>query len=95
MGTKSKLELAVEERAASLNEVQRELVMDRLKDYRRNRARIAKIDERLKAMDSQPCVWPEDAKVNLAHRTALIAERGKLAEANDAISSKLFDQLGG
>ena len=94
MATKSKLERAVEDGAGRLNDAQREIVLSQLRDYKRNRARIDVIDSTLSSMDKLPVAGVDGARVSLAQRTALVAERGKLAEANNAISSRLFEQLG-
>ena len=94
MGRKTKLEQAVEARAAGMNDAQRELVLSQLRDFRRNRARISKIDDTLAAMDRQPVAGPDGARVHLAQRTALVAERGKLAEDNTAIRARLYEQMG-
>lgn len=94
LGRKTKLEQAVEAQASGMNDAQREIVMSQLRDLRRNGARITKIDDALRAMDMQPASDADAARVSLAQRTALVAERGKLAEANDAIKNSLFGKMG-
>ena len=93
MATKSKLEQAVERQAENLNEVQRHLVMSQLSDFKRNKARMAEIDDKVGMMDVQMLASPEKKEFRLAQRQNLIEERGYLSEANIKIAANLFAQL--
>ena len=93
VATKSKLEQAVERQAENLNDVQRRLVMSQFSDFKRNKARMAEIDDRVGMMDVQMLANPEQEKLRLAQRQNLIDERGHLAEANVKIAANLFAQL--
>ena len=93
MATKSKLDLAVEKHAGRLNDAQRELVLSQLSDHKRNRARIAQIEETLRLMDVQPVSGPDGTKVHLAQRMSLTSERAQLIDTNNGIASRLFEQL--
>lgn len=94
MATKSKLEQAVEKQAEGLNDVQRRLVMSQFSDFKRNKARIAEIDDKVGALDVQMLANPEQEKLRLAQRATLVSERSHLVEANNGIAANLFDQLG-
>ena len=93
VATKSKLEQAVERQAENLNEVQRHLVMSQLSDFKRNKARMAEIDDKVGMMDVQMLASPEKKEFRLAQRQNLIEERGYLSEANIKIAANLFAQL--
>jgi len=93
VATRSKLEQAIKDHAESLNDAQRELVMSQFSDLKRNKERIAKIEETLKMMDAQPVVGPDGTKVHLAQRMSLASERSQLIETNNSIASALFSQL--
>lgn len=93
MATKSKLEQAVERQAEGLNEVQRHLVMSQFSDFKRNKARIAEIDDKVGMMDVQMLANPEQEKLKLAQRSTLVSERNQLVEANNGIAANLFAQL--
>lgn len=93
MASKSKLEQAVEERTSSFNEAQRELVMKQLSTYRRNCARMADIDSRLRAIDARQPVTREEMRVKQAERSTLSYEYNQIATANSRISAELFSQL--
>lgn len=94
VATKSKLEQAVEKQAEGLNDVQRRLVMSQFSDFKRNKARIAEIDDKIGALDVQMLANPEQEKLRLAQRSTLVSERSHLVEANNGIAANLFDQLG-
>ena len=83
MATKSKLEKAVEDRVSSLNEAQRELVLSQLSDFKRNKGRIAEIEDALVTSGRHPS----------AERSMLATERAQLVTANNEIAAKLFNQL--
>lgn len=95
MPTKSKLQVAVEKRAASLNDVQREIVLAQFADYRKNKARIAQIEKVLNSPHPNPPAGSDAMKDLLARRMTLANERAQLVAANSEITSKLFFQLGG
>jgi hypothetical protein len=89
MATKSKLEQAVERQASSLNDAQRELTLSQFSDFKRNKSRIAQIEDVMRMMDANPA---QDGDV--ARRMQLASERAQLIEANNSLASNLFAQLG-
>lgn len=91
MATKSKLEQAVEKRAASLNEAQRELVLSQLAVYKRNNARLAQVESELNAWNSRKCVTTEEVRVKQSQRATLSHEINQLSTANSKIAAELFD----
>ena len=93
--TKSKLEQAVERQAACLSDAQRELVMSQFSTYKRNRARMSQIEERMKALDAGRASGAEDARLRQSERASLSYEHGQLAATNNGIAAKLFVQLDG
>lgn len=93
MATKSKLERAVEERAKSLNDAQRELLLSQFKTYKENKARIGLLENRIGVLDVQNLANPEKEKLRLAERAALVSERSQLTEVNDGIAANLFNHL--
>lgn len=91
MATKSKLEQAVEEYAARLNDAQREIVKSQLSEYKRNSARLARIDDEIRAVNARPTVTREEVRTKQAERSALSYEYNQLATANSRIAGELFD----
>ena len=83
MATKSKLEQAVEKKASSLNDAQKELVLSQFSVYKRNKARIAEIEDVLRISSCTPST----------DRSNLATERNQLTIANNEIAAKLFQQL--
>lgn len=94
VATKTKLEQAIEERASTLNDAQRELVMSQFSTYKRNRARMAEIDSQLKILNSMHTATREEVRMKQAERSTLSYEHNQLATANSKIAAELFDQLG-
>ncbi len=94
MATKSKLERAVEKQAATLNEAQKELILAQFSIYKRGKAKIAEVENKIAVIDMQKSLVPEKAKMQLAQRASLVSERSLLVEANNEIAAKLFEQLG-
>ena len=90
MATKTKLRQAVEERAARLNAVQRELVMAQLREYERNCRRISAIDDALAAKQPHHPAGSDAMKEQLARKMTLDNERAKLVSVNSDITEKLF-----
>lgn len=95
MATKSKLERAVERQAATLNDAQKELILSQFAIYKRSKARIADVENKIAVIDMQKSLVPEKAKMQLAQRASLVSERSLLVEGNNEIAAKLFEQLGG
>lgn len=93
MPTKSNLEKAVEEKAKSLNDAQREIVLSQFSVYKQNRTRIRQIHDRLMAIDAQPPATFEETRFRQSQRAALAYESNQLATANNEIADKLFAQL--
>jgi len=91
---KSKLEQAVEARAGALNDAQRELVLSQFSTYKRNKARMAEIESKLKMLDSKDTVTRDELRMKQAERSTLTYELNQLATANSRISAELFEQLG-
>lgn len=90
MATKSKLEQAVEECSAGMNDAQREIVKSQLSEYRRNSARLERIDDELKAVNARATVTLEELRAKQAERSALSYEYHQLATANAEIADKLY-----
>ena len=93
--TKSKLELAVEQHAESLNAAQRELVMSQFATYKRNRAQMADIDSKLKMVNAMTTTTREELRAKQSERSTLSYEYNQLATANSKIAAELFRQLDG
>ena len=93
VATKSKLEQAVEKQVECLNDVQKHLVMSQFSDFKRNKARIAEIDDKVGMTDVQMLANPEQEKLRLAQRATLVSERNQLVETNNGIAANLFAQL--
>ena len=81
--TKSKLEKAIEDKAASLGNAQKEIVLSQLATYKRNKSRIGEIDDVLVVAKNKPS----------AEHARLSAERNQLVITNSDILSKMFQQL--
>ena len=80
---KSKLEKAIEEGVSGLNDAQKQLVLAQFADWKRNKTRIAEIEDALKlkkpGRDEQRC--------------DLVNERAQLIDVNGRILARLSDQL--
>lgn len=87
--TKTKLEQAVEENASKLNKAQRELVIAQFSDYKKNKARIAQIEDTLRLRQSSAT---STSAMN-AQRAELVNERAQLIDVNGRIAKRLFEQL--
>ena len=81
--SKSKLEKAIENGISELNDAQKQLVLAQFADWKRNKARIAEIEDALKlkkpGRDEQ--------------RVELVNERAQLIDVNGRILARLSDQL--
>ena len=86
MPTKTKLEKAVEENASALNDAQRELVLAQFADWKRNRTRIAQVEDTLRLSRSKDS--PGSQKT-----AELVNERAQLIDINGRIAKRLFEQL--
>lgn len=95
MATKSKLEQAVEKKAESLNEAQRELIMSQLAIYRQNNSRLAEIKNQQATVEARQTVKLDEVRAKQAQRAALSYEYNQLATANSRIAADLFDFLEG
>lgn len=93
MATKSKLERAVEERAKTLNDAQRGILLSQFNTYRENKAKIAELEGRIGMLDVQNLANPDKEKMRLAKRSSLVMEKVQLVEVNDKIAANLFKQL--
>ena len=93
MATKSKLERAVEERAKTLNDAQRELLLSQFRTYKDNKARIVALENRIGVLDVQNLANPDKEKLRLAERSSLVMEKSQLTEVNDGIAANLFKHL--
>ena len=91
MATKSKLEQAVEKRAASLNEAQREIVLSQLSVYKQNSARLAKISDELVAVNARTTVTRDEVRMKQSDRASLAYEQNQLSIANSKIAFDLFN----
>lgn len=80
---KSKLEKAIEEGVSGLNDAQKQLVLAQFADWKRNKARIAEIEDALKLRRSG-----RDEQ-----RAELVAERAQLIDVNGRILARLSEQL--
>ena len=90
MATKSKLEQAVEQRAADLNDAQRELVMSQLSAYKTNAARLSQIKSQLDAVNAKGVTTREEVREKQAFRASLTYEQAQLSTANAKIAAELF-----
>ena len=93
MPTKSKLERAVERRAESLNDAQRELVLSQLSVYRRNMARLARVESELDAANSRQARSLDEVRAKQSLRATLSHEVNQLATANSRIAAELNEFL--
>ena len=93
MATKSKLEQAVEAMMDSLNPAQRELVRSQLSEYRQNKARMARIDAQLVALEPRNAHSINEVRLQQAQRASLSYERSQLAIANSRIATELSELL--
>jgi len=94
LGRKTKLEQAVEQRAASMNEAQRAIVLAQLAEYRKNKSRLAEIADKISALNSKPATTRDEVRLKQSERSALAYEHGQLSTANSRISADLFGILG-
>lgn len=92
MATKNKLEREIENQAAQLSAAQREIVLSQFSDYKRNKARIAAIEDLLNA-PRKTQVTTSAANAEAAAIRDLTRERAQLMAVNNEIAAKLFDQL--
>lgn len=90
---KSKLERAVEERASDLNDAQKELVMSQLSAYRKNLARLSKVESEIAAVNAVQAATREDVRLKQARRASLTYEHGQLTTANSRIAADLNEFL--
>jgi hypothetical protein len=95
MSTKSKLEQAVENQIANLNDAQRELVLSQFSIYKQNKAAIAEIDSKLPLLEPKYAHSIDEVKMQQTQRMSLTYERNQLATANSKIATELFALLSG
>ena len=93
MATKSKLEQAVEEKAAGLNDARKEIVMSQLSAYRKNLARLSDVEAELKAVGAMRTATLDEVRRKQAMRSALAYEHNQLSTSNSKIASDLFGFL--
>ena len=93
MGTKSKLERAVEEKAGTLNDAQKEVVMSQLSAYRHIKSQSYEVSDKLDALSATPAASHEEAKLKMADRMNLAYEYNQLSTACSKIASELFSLL--
>lgn len=74
-----------------MNGAQREIVKSQLAEYRRNSARLARLDDEIRAVNARPTVTRDEVRVKQAERSALSYEYNQLATANSRIAGELFD----
>lgn len=86
---KSKLEKAIEEAISGLNDAQRQLVLTQFSDWKRNKARIAEIEDLLRLRQSSAT----SSSARAAQRAELMAERTQLMDLNGRILVRLSEQL--
>ena len=91
MATKSRLEQAVEKKASELNDAQRELVMSQLSVYKKNAARLTKVEDEMCAVDSMVPTTRDELRKKQSQRSTLAYERNQLTTANSRIASDLFE----
>lgn len=90
---KSKLEKAIEEQVDKLTPAQAELVRSQYATYKRNKRKMAELDDKLNAVNSQPATTREELRVRQSERSTITYEYGQLSAANSRISAELFNQL--
>ena len=90
MATKSKLEQAVEQQAADLNDAQRELVKSQLSAYKINAARLSQIKSQLDAVNAKSVATRDEVREKQAYRASLTYEQAQLSAANAKIAAELF-----
>ena len=86
---KSKLEKAIEEAITGLNDAQKQLVLAQFSDWKRNKARIAQIEDMLRLRQSSAT----STSARAAQRAELMAERTQLMDLNGRILARLTEQL--
>lgn len=87
--SKSKLEKAIEDGVSNLNDAQKQLVLAQFADWKRNKARIAEIEDTLSLRQSSAT----STSARNAQRAELVAERAQLIDVNGRILARLTDQL--
>ena len=87
--SKSKLEKAIEEGISGLNDTQKQLVLAQFADWKRNKTRIAEIEDALRLGKSSAVT----TSARNAQRAELVAERAQLIDVNGRILARLTDQL--
>jgi hypothetical protein len=90
MATKSKLEQAVEQKAADLNDAQRELVKSQLSAYKVIVARLSQIKSQLDAVNARSVTTREEVRDKQAYRASLTYEQAQLSTASARIAAELF-----
>jgi len=93
MATKSKLEQAVDRRAATLGDAQRELVLSQFSVYKQNKQRLADLKDRMVAIDSFRTASLEEVRFKQAQRASFAYEKNQLETANSKIAADLFELL--
>ena len=93
MATKSKLEQAVDKRAAMLGDAQRELVLSQFSVYKQNKQRLADIKDRMVSIDSVGTATLEEVRFKQAQRASLAYEKNQIETANSKIAADLFELL--
>lgn len=87
--SKSKLEKAIENGISELNDAQKQLVLAQFADWKRNKARIAEIEDALSLNRSSAA----STSARNAQRAELVNERAQLIDVNGRILARLSDQL--
>lgn len=90
MGSKSKLEQAIEAQTSTMNDAQRELVRSQLSVYKRNNARLSQIESELAALNARPTATLDEVRLKQSQRMTLTYEHNQLTTANSSIAAELF-----
>lgn len=84
----------MERRVESLGDAQKELVMAQYATYKRNRERMAKLQDKIAVIDAGSYHTMDEMRIKQAERSTMAYEYAQLATANSRISAELFGFLG-
>ena len=94
MATKSKLEQAVEKRAAELDPAQREILLAQFATYKQNKRRQSELLDLLSAIGARPTATLDELRAKQADRAAASIEYNQVTTANSRLAADIFAMLG-
>lgn len=95
MATKSKLEQAVEKKAASFDDAQREIALSQLSSFKQNKQRIADLKSQISVIDATKTNTVDEVRLKQSQRASIAFEKGQLEVANSKIAADLFNMMNG